>query len=61
MTMRLIKTVQGTDGKTVKVYWNSQMQEYIARLLQDGQPLIDSDYFTDSKEDAIWTAQRMAD
>jgi len=54
--MRLIKTLKnGTH--TVQVRYNSEYKEYRVQLSKDGQRIKSSDYYTDNKDDAIFTAE----
>lgn len=46
--------------RMVYVYWDSFWQEYIARLYLSGTLYEPADYFTDSRSDAIETANLMA-
>jgi len=54
MARRLIHTVKGP--RTVKVYWDPEWREYIARI--PGRPEADS--FTPDKDDALNTAKAMS-
>ena len=54
--MRLItKVVKGDHSATI--YYNSSLREYVVRFCTNGVHQVDADYFTDSKEDAIGTAE----
>lgn len=61
MSRRLFGVVKPNEpnGREVKVYWDSDWQEYRARLFVNGDPHIAADYFTDDKDDAMSTAEVM--
>ena len=54
MALRKIK-VDSLIGSPVSVYFNSEYSEYIVRIKGNSS----ADYFTDDKQDALQTAQRM--
>ncbi|MGC3025850.1 hypothetical protein ACPUER_11970 [Burkholderia sp. DN3021] len=56
MARKLIRTLEG-DLQTVKVYRDSEWNEYVVCVV--GNP--DADYFTNDRADAIATAELMAD
>ena len=54
--MRLItKVVKGNHSATI--YYNSSLREYVVRFCTNGIHNVWADYFTDSKEDAVGTAE----
>ena len=54
--MRLItKVVKGNHSATI--YYNSSLREYVVRFCTNGVHNVWADYFTDSKGDAIGTAE----
>ena len=60
--MRLISQTQATIGTgefLVKVYKDSEWNEYICRLFVNGKEMVDSAYHTDDKLDALDTANSM--
>ena len=62
--MRLIETCNlhannGIPTITTKVYWDTDVKEYLVKILVDGIELTDSVYFTDDKIDAIGTAKHL--
>ena len=52
---KIEELVKGTSS--AKVYWSSLLQEYVVKFYKAGFHLIDSDYFTDDKDDALGTAK----
>lgn len=56
--LRLIQSKQYAD-RTVKVYYNHHLNEYTSQLYLRGYHQVDADYFTDSKVDALGTADAM--
>lgn len=56
---RLIHT-ETNGNATVKVYWNGDWEEYVARLFVNGVENANASYHTDDKDDAISTAKDMA-
>lgn len=59
MARKLITSVHDRN-RTVKVYYDSNYDEYVARLYMDGALYAPADYFTDDRDDAIETARLMA-
>lgn len=60
--MRLITTKTDTINNVdfiVKVYRDSDWNEYICRLFANGEEMVDSSYHTDDKQDALDTANNM--
>ena len=54
--MRLItKVVKGNHSAAI--YYNNHFAEYVVRFCTNGVHQVDADYFTDSKEDAVGTAE----
>jgi len=51
-------TIGGTEY-TVKVYRDTEWNEYVSRLFKDGVELVNASYHTDDKEDALDTANSM--
>ena len=47
-------------ARTVKVFYDPDLSEYVARLYVAGDLYEPADYFTDDKADAIDTAKNMA-
>jgi len=56
--MKLIQKF-GDDTVIVKIYRDSEWNEFVCRLFVNGAELKDSSYHTDDKQDAIDTAQSM--
>ena len=55
--MRMIQEFKNTEiDRVVKVYRNSEWNEYVCRLLIDGKHYEPADSFTDDKQDALGTA-----
>jgi hypothetical protein len=52
------ETINGTEY-TVKVYRDTEWNEYICRLFIDGIEHKDSSYHTDDKEDALASAYNL--
>ncbi len=46
-------------NREVKVYWDTDWEEYISRLYIDGVLIDSADYFTNDWQDAIDTAALM--
>lgn len=62
MTITLKQTITSTDNssKTVKIYYNSYIEEYIAVPAINNKNLSESYwYYTDNKKDCLQTAQYM--
>jgi hypothetical protein len=60
--MRLITTKSDTINNVdfiVKVYRDSDWDEYVCRLFANGEEMVESSYHTDDKADALDTANRM--
>lgn len=57
---KLVKTISGEVGRSVKVYFNRDNDEYVAKLFVNGKHYEPADYFTDDRDDAIETATHMA-
>ena len=57
--MRLIESFPTNKG-SIKVYFNFGNDEYVVRVIRDGRPYGEADYFTDDKDDALATARVMA-
>ncbi len=55
--MRLIHQIQTAIGFSAKVYFDSQLSEYIVKFYDGKAHNKNSDYFTDSLDDAIETAR----
>ena len=54
--MRLItKVVKGNHSAAI--YYSPRLSEYVVRFCTNGIHNVSADYFTDSKEDAIGTAE----
>jgi hypothetical protein len=56
--MKLIQKF-GDDTVIVKIYRDSEWNEFVCRLFVNGAELTDASYHTDDKQDAIDTAQAM--
>ena len=56
--MKLIQKF-GDDAVMVKVYRDSEWNEFVCRLFVDGAEMKSASYHTDDKQDAIDTAQAM--
>lgn len=59
MARKLIDSMSVLE-RTVKVYRDSEWQEYVVRLYVDGKLQPNADYFTNNKEDALSTGACMA-
>jgi hypothetical protein len=59
MSLRLIETFIGTT-RTVKVYRDSDWDEYVCRLFEGDKEFKGAAYHTNDKADALETAKRMA-
>ena len=46
-------------NRSVKVFYDPDLQEYSCQLFEFGQYIEGADYFTDDKEDAFGTAEEM--
>lgn len=58
---RLIDTVYSSDGKvTVKVYRDTDWEEFVCKMWVNGAYQSAADYHTDDKGDALSTAKDMA-
>ena len=60
--MKLIHKIQDTIANVdflVKVYKDSEWNEYVCRLFANGAEMYSSAYHTDDKQDALDTADRM--
>lgn len=53
--------VETNGDRTVKVYRDSEWNEYRARLYESGKLYAPADYHTDDRTDAIETAKKMAE
>ena len=54
--MKLItKVVKGNHSAAI--YYNNRFAEYVVRFCTNGIHGVSADYFTDSKEDAVETAE----
>jgi hypothetical protein len=61
MTMRVVHTyATEVAGADVRVYRESEWQEYMAVVRVDGVRLDATSYHTDNRADALATAERMA-
>ena len=40
-----------------EIRYNSLLEEYIVKFYINGLPIVDADYFTDDKADAVGTAE----
>lgn len=52
-------TANAEKDKVVRVYWDSEWQEYQVHLYVKGELIVDATYFTDDKQDALATAAQM--
>lgn len=59
MSLRLIHTSEKLDNKQVKVYHDSQWQEFRARLFVDDAVQSSCDAFDDNKKSILGTADAM--
>ncbi len=55
--MRLIHTINTALGFKAQVYFDSQLSEYVCKFYDGKEHNKNSDYFTDSLDDAIETAR----
>lgn len=62
--LHLVRVVQLPDAsrtcRVVKVFFNTEVSEYVCKLFISGGHYEPADYFTDDKADAISTAKLMA-
>jgi hypothetical protein len=55
----LVQTLTAANGGNVaKVYWDGGWEEYVVRFFSYSSRLMDADYHTDDKEDALKTAEQ---
>lgn len=54
-----LSTVTDTQTITVKLYKNSEYNEYVCRLYYDNVERTDASYHTDTERDAVDTMQTM--
>jgi hypothetical protein len=57
MANRIIFTGSNPNGRSVKVRWDREWNEYTVQFFLNGEYLHLSDYHTDHKGDAMDTAQ----
>ncbi len=57
--MRLLNTIVGTEGRTAKVYRDTEWDEYIVRLFVKGPENKAAAYHSTYKDDAVNTAFTM--
>jgi len=60
MSMKLIATLQGSEGRIVKVYRDSGYGEYVARLYIGGKLYAPADCYDSDKDSMLGTAASMA-
>lgn len=57
MSNRLVKTIHGyLQFNSARIYKNAELGEYVVRFNKENKHLVDADYFTPDKLDAIGTA-----
>lgn len=56
MANRIIFTGSNPNGRSVKVRWDREWNEYTVQFFIKGEYLSLADYYTDNHEDAIATA-----
>ena len=62
MANKFIAAVMGDSGKcSCKIYYNSELEEYTVKAFKNNVLVVDVDYFTDDKQDALGTARAMVD
>jgi hypothetical protein len=55
--MRLIHTFHKSSGVTARVFHSAEYEEFTVRFYVGKDQLVDLDYFTDEREDALFTAR----
>jgi hypothetical protein len=55
--MRLIHTFHKSSGVTAKVFFSAEYQEFSVHFYAGKEHLVDMDYFTDEREDALYNAR----
>lgn len=60
MALRVVHTVTGENGVTVRVYWNPDWAEYTCIPRVNGVPYRPATYHTDDRQDALDSAAKMA-
>jgi hypothetical protein len=55
--MRLIHTFHKSSGVTARVFHSAEYEEFIVRFYDGKEHVVDLDYFTDEREDALHVAR----
>jgi hypothetical protein len=55
--MRLIHTFHKSSGITARVFHSAEYEEFIVRFYDGKDHIVNLDYFTDKREDALSTAR----
>jgi hypothetical protein len=55
--MRLIHTFHKSSGVIARVFHSAEYEEYTVRFYDGKEHVVDMDYFTDNREDALVTAR----
>jgi hypothetical protein len=55
--MRLIHTFHKSSGVTARVFHSAEYEEFIVRFYDGKEHVVNMDYFTDNREDALVTAR----
>ena len=62
MANKLISVVMGDSGKcSAKVYFDADLEEYTVKCFKHNRLVVDSEYHTEDRRDAMGTARVMAD
>jgi hypothetical protein len=59
MARRIVDTIIGKEGRTVRVYRDAECDEFVVRLFENGKVYPPADYFTNDRQDATGTALKM--
>jgi hypothetical protein len=55
--MRLIHTFHKSSGVIARVFFSAEYQEFSVHFYVGKEHLVDLDYFTDEREDALYNAR----
>jgi hypothetical protein len=55
--MRLIHTFHKSSGVTARVFHSAEYEEFTVRFYDGKEHIVDMDYFTDNREDALHVAR----
>lgn len=59
MSRKLLKHTDEKGERKIKIYWDSEWQEFTVQLFINDLWQLKADYFTEDKEDAYATSARM--